>query len=130
MVAGCESSALTDHDLTPNKEWASLPGWVIVCNVHKDELAEPDAEWLLDRDTRTLYLGDSLRQLNEYILVEPPREIRGYGAGREFSNDAEDGHHIPLRVRRRGEKEPKDIVVVLTSKELNREFKELVELLP
>jgi hypothetical protein len=69
-----------------------------VCNVHKDELAEPDAEWLLDRDTRTLYLGDSLRQLNEYILVEPPREIRGYGAGREFSNDAEDGHHIPLRV--------------------------------
>ena len=129
MVVGYESSAYKVHNLTPNAEWASMPSEIIVCNLHKDELDNPNTEWMLDRDSRQVYVGDSLRDLNEYILVDSPTTFTGYGSAREFSHDAEDGIHMPLRVRRRGDKE-KEIILVLPSQELSDAFKHLVELLP
>ncbi|BBY36515.1 hypothetical protein MMAN_06490 [Mycobacterium mantenii] len=128
MVAGCESSALTIHNLTPNREWASLPGEILVCNLHKEELEKPGAEWLLERDEDKIYVGDSLRNLNEYILVGID-SIKGYGAGREFSHNDENGHHIHMRVRRRGEPE-KEIALVITSHEMAKVLKDWAKLLP
>jgi hypothetical protein len=61
MVVGCESSAYVVEDITANRgEWARLPGDVLPCNFHRDELAK-GAEWMLDRDERKLYVGDRLR---------------------------------------------------------------------
>jgi hypothetical protein len=128
-VVGCESSAYAPHDLTPDAPWGSMPSGIAVCNLHKAELEKPDTEWMLDRNNRQVYVGDSLRNLNEYILVDPPTEYTGYGTGREFSHTAEDGLHIPLRVRRRGDAE-NEIILVLTSKELTDAFKHLGEMLP
>jgi hypothetical protein len=56
---------------------------VAVCPLHRDELAGDDPEWMLtnDVDGRRLYVGTSLRQLNEYLLLEPPNTVRGYAQG-------------------------------------------------
>ena len=75
MVEGCGSSAYTVDDLTPDREWASLPGEVIVCNHHRDELAKPETEWVLVRDDGKVYVGDQLRKLDEFILLEAPTEL-------------------------------------------------------
>jgi hypothetical protein len=51
---------------------------------------------VLVRDERKLYVGDSLRNLNAYILLGVD-SIQGYGTAREFSHADEDG---VLRVAR------------------------------
>lgn len=131
-VAGCESSAHTVSDLTrdqPNQGWARLPGEAFVCNLHAAELGDPDTEWMLDRDGRpTLYVGSSLRKLNEYILLGV-EEIAGYGTDREFSHEAEDGHHIRIRARRRGDQES-ELTLVVPSEEAARDLKDWVGHLP
>lgn len=131
MVVGCESSAYAVHDLYKHKgkEWASLPAEVPVCNLHKDELAKPETEWMLERDERKLYVGSSLRELNEYIVVEAPTQIVGYGTAREFSHQAEDGYHVPMKVRRRGE-DAKDITLVVPSLELLEGLHETFGIIP
>ena len=135
MVTGCGASALATADLTADQEhqgWARLPAGVILCNLHRDELAKPETEWMLarDRDGAKLYVGDSLRKLNEYILVGIPNEnLTGYGTGREFSHRDEDGHHLRLNVRRRGDSE-KEITLVIPSHEMAKELKGWVKLLP
>jgi hypothetical protein len=72
-------------DLTPYREWASLPGEVNVCNFHRDELVKSETEWVLIRDDRKVYVGDQLRKLDEYILLEAPTELRASGSDRELS---------------------------------------------
>lgn len=126
IVVGCGSSAYAIQDVTPNREWASLHGDVRVCNVHKDELAKPETEWILTRDQgkQQLFVGDSLRNLNEYILLGIDG-ITGYGSGREFSHREEDGNHLNLRVRRRGDRE-KEMVLVVPSMEIAKELKDWV----
>ncbi len=99
-----------------------------MCNLHADELKIPATEWLLVRDEHLLYVGASLQKLNEYILVDV-QGITGYGAGREFSSEDDDGHHIRLRVRRRGDKES-NMTLVVPSHELAKELKGWVEILP
>jgi len=116
-VVGCESSAYTPYTLRTAQEWASLPAEVMVCNLHRDLLNEEDTEWLLVRDGRKLYVGDELRKLNEFVVLEPPSELQSWGAGREFSHDAGDGWHLPLKVRRRGEK-PSEITLILSQENL------------
>lgn len=131
FVVGCESSAYTVHNLTPNREWASLPAEVAVCNLHKEELENPDTEWMLERSERKLYVGDSLRDLNEYVLVGiPSTNLIGYAAGREFSHGSEDGHHLKLQVRRRGDRDKEITLVIPWSGDMAKELKSWVNLLP
>lgn len=133
MVVGCESSAHTIADLTqdhPWEGWSRLPADVWICNLHADELKDPDTEWMFERDTHRLYVGDGLRNLNEYILLGIPETgITGYGTGRVFSHAEEDGIHFHLRVRRRGDRE-KEMTLVIASTEIAKELKNWVSLLP
>lgn len=135
MVVGCESSAYTMADLIKDQSWqgwSRLPADVLLCNLHADQLKDPDTEWMLVRGLtdRKLYVGDGLRNLNEYILLGIPETgITGYGTGREFSHIEEDGHHFHLRVRRRGDRE-KEMTLVIPSNEIAKELKEWVKLLP
>jgi hypothetical protein len=131
MVVGCGSSAYAVRDITkdqPEQGWARLPGDVLLCNLHAEELKDPETEWMLVRDERKLYVGDSLRNLNEYILLGV-ETIMGYGTAREFSHNAEDGNHLTLRVRRRGDKE-KDMTLVITSTEIADQLNNWVGYLP
>lgn len=99
-----------------------------MCNLHKGELENPETEWMLVRDERKLYVGDNLRDLNEYVLLGV-ETIDGYGTAREFSHADEDGLHMKMRVRRRGDKE-KEMVLVFTSNDIARDFKHWATLLP
>ena len=83
---------------------------------------------MLVRDERKLYVGDSLRNLNAYILLGVD-SIQGYGTAREFSHADEDGLHPHMKVRRRGDQE-KEMVLVITSHEMARELKRWAKLLP
>lgn len=86
---------------------------------------------MLDRSERKLYVGDSLRNLNEYILVGIPNpNLIGYPAGREFSHGDEDGHHLKLQVRRRGDRKKETTLVIPWSGELVQELKGWVKALP
>ena len=65
-----------------------------------------------------------------YVLVSiPSTNLIGYGSAREFSHADEDGHHLTLRVRRRGDRE-KEMVLVIPSNEISRELKSWVKILP
>ena len=131
MVAGCGSSAHAVRDITadqPHQGWSRLPGDVLVCNLHADQLKDPDTEWLLVRDERTLYVGDSLRNLDEYVLLDVDTIMR-HGTAREFSRQEDDGHHMVLKVRQRGGPEKK-ITLVIPSDEIAKVFKEWAKLLP
>jgi hypothetical protein len=101
---------------------------VAVCRPHRTELSDPDTEWMLEHDTGKLYVGDSLRDLKEYVVLGSPPEVTRYGTEREFSHTAEDGVHIPLRVRCRGD-EVKDITLVLPDRQIVEAFKYLGEML-
>ena len=83
---------------------------------------------MLVRDERQLYVGDSLRNLNEYILLGIDT-IQGYGTAREFRHAAEDGLHIHMRVRRRDDSE-KEMVLVIPSNEIAKELKDWAKHLP
>lgn len=124
-VVGCGSSAFAVRDVTldqPHQGWSRLPGHVEVCNLHAEELKDSGTEWMLVRDDRALYLGHGLRKLNEYIILGV-EGMTGYGTAREFSNGiSEDGNHLRLRVRRRGDQE-KEMVLVVPSREVARELK-------
>lgn len=131
MVVGCESWAHAIQDITadqPEQGWSHLPGDVVVCNLHAEQLKDRETEWMLVRDEGKLYVGDSLRNLNEYILLGID-EIKGYGSAREFSHTAQDGLHIHMRVRRRGDRE-KEMVLVIPSNEIAEELKDWAKLLP
>ena len=99
-----------------------------MCNHHKTDLENPDTEWMLDRDTRQLYVGDSLRDLNEYILVDPPSQIVGYGTRESSATKATPACISHFRVRRRGDLAT-NMVLVLPSK-LSDAFKHVGEMLP
>jgi hypothetical protein len=92
-------------------------------------LKDPETEWMLVRYERRLYVGDSLRNLNEYISVGVPNpNLIGYGTAREFSHADKDGNHLHLCVRRRGDKE-KEMVLVFTLDEIAEDFKDWAKLL-
>ena len=54
-----------------------------VCEPHQQQLSDADTEWLLcnNIDRRDIWVGDSLQELNEYILLEVPY-IMGHDASR------------------------------------------------
>lgn len=83
-----------------------------VCAHHGNELHD-GAEYrpqgsehsALGMSAPMLLMGQQLRELNEYIVVEPPRRL-------DHDTDCPEGTQIPLRVRRRGDTET-DITLVL-----------------
>jgi hypothetical protein len=83
---------------------------------------------MLVRGERALYVGDSLRNLNEYIVISV-EGLTGYSTAREFSSQHDDGHHIRLRARRRGDDE-KDIVLVVPSKKVAKALEGWVGYIP
>jgi hypothetical protein len=122
MVVGCEASALEVSDITRDEGsqgWAHLPAMVRLCPLHADQLKDPATEWILVRG-EGLYVGDGLRNLNEYIVIGVD-DITGYGSGREFSSWDDNGHHIGLRVRRRGDRES-TLTLVVPTKEVAKEL--------
>ena len=52
----------------------------------------------------TILMGESLLALNQYVLLERPKRI---GSGNSH------GHHVPLRVRRRGDPAERDFALVI-----------------
>jgi len=126
MVYTCESSAYAEVELHPAR---SDPQRAMVCPLHRDELENPDTKWMIDRDAGRFYVGEGLLRSNEYILVDNPT-IHGYGTGREFSHFDEDGLHVHFKVHRRGKDAAEDVVLVLTSQEMEQAIRHLGELMP
>jgi hypothetical protein len=115
-VYGCESDAFYPHTLRqPPQGLFDFPAEVTVCGVHRDELSQPDTEWMMrdsDEGWTELRTGYKLRELNEYILLEPPAGFRIHGASRDFSSPDDTGVHLSLQVRRRGG-EPETMTLVI-----------------
>jgi hypothetical protein len=59
-----------------------------------------------------ILMGQSLRDLNEYIVLEPPTLLR-------HDMDCPEGAMLPLRVRRRGDSET-DLTLVIPDDALKR----------
>ncbi|WP_344792982.1 hypothetical protein [Mycolicibacterium pallens] len=75
-----------------------------------------------------MYVGDQLRKLDEYILLEAPRELIGTGSNREFSDEArDDGWYLPLKVRKRGDQREQTLTIVIPADELLRELAALIQ---
>lgn len=54
-----------------------------------------------------------LAELNEYILVEPISQMLMHKASRDFSHEAHNGYHLPLKVRLRGSDEEETLTLVV-----------------
>lgn len=87
-----------------------------LCGAHIEML--PNAEWVLEsteesatgRAGPTMFIGESLRELDEYVLVEPPTEVVS-GGGRTYNPPQSTSEHIPLTVRRRGDEDERVITL-------------------
>lgn len=99
-----------------------IPTEVAVCQQHAEKLAEPYAEWMYDfsKDPVTddyhgsVLMGETLQELDEYILVARPDTVKVHTpTGRIFSHEDHNGYHIPVRVRRRGSEDYKQLTLVI-----------------
>jgi hypothetical protein len=118
-VHGCESDGFKLHSLKERQEPFEFPSDVVVCELHRSELAGENPEWVMFNNldgSRDLYVGASLRQLNEYIVVEPPETATVYALGgrRQFSSPGESGVHMPVRVRQRGREQAETLTLVMS----------------
>jgi len=52
----------------------------------------------------TVLMGDSLRSLDQYVLLEPPSKM--------VTGDSS-GHRVPLRVQRRGDSDERELNLVI-----------------
>ena len=96
---------------------------VEVCKPHRDLLASKSVEWILETTKdplepkwwqQTLLVGEELRLLDEFILQEPPAvKARPDVHSRIFSDDAHDGLHVELEVRRRGSENSETMTIVI-----------------
>ena len=90
-----------------------------VCREHYEELIA-GAEHRLQGSEESatgmaqpaILMGESLRDLNEYIVLVPPTRLR-------HDSDCPEGAQLPLRVRRRGDPET-DLTLVLPEDTLKR----------
>jgi hypothetical protein len=98
--------------------------WTEVCKPHPDLLSSKSVEWILEitKDPlnprwhqQTLLVSEELQLLDEFILQEPPAvKERPDVYSRIFSDDAHDGLHVALEVRRRGSDDTETMTVVIT----------------
>lgn len=100
-----------------------------VCETHYEALTagaeyrtQGSEESATGMATPILLMDQSLRDLNEYIVLEPPTELIHGG-------DCPEGAQIPLRVRRRGDSES-DLVLILPDDTLRRLAQMLKRFLP
>lgn len=130
QVHQCTEEAAVLHTLRERQGWLGYPMEFAVCEPHRDLLSRPDTEWVLSNDTtgRVLRVGESLQELNEYILMEAPTTVTGYGAGRDFSHREHNGHHIPLKVRRRGDATATEMTLVVPFEKM-ADFVHLLQLM-
>jgi hypothetical protein len=94
-----------------------------VCKPHRDLFASNSVEWILEitKDPlnprwhqETLLVGEELKSLDEFILEEAPAlKERPDVYSRIFSDEAHDGLHVALQVRRRGSEDPETMTVVI-----------------
>lgn len=68
---------------------------------------------LNESNGRRLLVGPTLAELNEYILVEPISRMLMHKASRDFSHEAHNGYHLPLKVRLRGSEEEETLTLVV-----------------
>ena len=95
-----------------------------VCKPHRDLLMNKSVQWVLEisKDPlnprwhqETLILGEDLQVLDgTYIREEPPAvKERPDVYSRIFSDNADDGLHVTLPVRRRGSPDSETMTVVI-----------------
>jgi hypothetical protein len=104
QVERCRFPATALHTLKERSGAFDYPKEVVVCEVHREQLSDPETEWMLinDLERRQLLVGPMLGELNEYILIEPINELIGHMASRDLSHAEHNGYHVPLKVRVRG----------------------------
>lgn len=83
---------------------------------NRDVLSKPDTEMGLEQ--RHHWSGSARRGVAAGAeRVHPGRCTHpgalGFGAGRDFSHNDHDGHHIPLKARRRGDNSTTEITLVV-----------------
>lgn len=121
-VHGCESDGFKFHELAKRQQPYEFPSEVIVCELHRGELSEPNTEWVMvnrSDGSRDLYVGASLRQLSEYIVLEPPTTATVHGlSARQYSRPDDAGHHVTISVRQRGKETPETITLVISRDKL------------
>ena len=101
--------------LKPPDSPYAYPTEVVLCEIHREQLSDPATEWILlnESDGRRLLVGPMLAELNEYVLVEPISRMLMHKASRDFSHDAHNGYHLPLKVRLRGSEEEETLTLVV-----------------
>lgn len=104
QVERCKFPATAMHRLKERSGPFDFPADVAVCDIHREQLSDPAAEWVLlnELEGRRLLVGPMLAELNEYILLEPITKLTGHVASRDFSHPEHKGYQVPLKVRRRG----------------------------
>jgi hypothetical protein len=109
------------HELKKRESPYELPSEVIVCELHRGELSEPGTEWMMVNHSdggHDLYIGASLRRLNEFIVAEPPT-MKGYSVdARKYSSPDANGFHFPIPVRQRGKETPETVTLVMSPDKL------------
>ena len=83
-VHKCESDGFKIHELAKRQGVFGLPSEVVVCELHRSELAGENPEWAMFNNTdgsRDLYVGRSLRELKQYLVTEPPDTATVYALG-------------------------------------------------
>jgi hypothetical protein len=114
-VEHCSFQAVASRRLKPPDSPYAYPTEVVLCEIHREQLSDPATEWILlnDSNGRRLLVGPMLAELNEYVLVEPISQMRMHKAGRDFSHEAHDGYHLPLKVRLRGSEDVEILTLVV-----------------
>ncbi|CAN5348086.1 hypothetical protein BH09ACT8_BH09ACT8_30820 [soil metagenome] len=105
--------------LTCDNEATTAFAFWVVCDEHGEQLTsgseyrrQGSEESATGMASPALLMGQSLRDLNEYIVIEPPTVLT-------HDSDCPEGALIPLRVRRRGDTES-DLTLVLSDEVLAR----------
>lgn len=121
-VHGCESDGFKGHELAKREQPYGWPSEVVVCELHRGELADGHSEWVMvnrSDGSHDLYVGTALRQLNEYVVLEPPASRLVYSAdARKYSSPDDSGDHFPISVRQRGKDNPEAITLVISADKL------------
>jgi hypothetical protein len=114
IMCGMAHCAVLTCDSEATKAFAFWP----VCEEHYLQLdsgaeyrRQGSEESATGMSAPVLLMGQSLRDLNEYIVLEPPTMLI-------HDSDCPDGTLFPLRVRRRGDTES-DLILVLPDEVLN-----------
>jgi hypothetical protein len=117
-VRGCESDGFKFYQLAKQETLFDFPSEVLVCGLHRQELADPNCEWMMvnhSDGSHDLYIGAALRQLNEYVVVKSPTQNKVYSTdARKYSSPNDSGYHFPIQVRQRGKENPETLTLVLS----------------